>query len=150
MLILYIIAMKLWFVFQSTGGSTSESEELPVGQAAAAAAGAEARRPALDPEAGEAAGGPAPVPLPERHFKSPRRNKRYVAGATVRYNGLAVLCGYGSLRQFPVYPLDYRSLFLCPTLVNPGLVAVGHRVCGSLRAAPRERWPPVAWEPPPA
>ena len=48
--------------------------------------------------------------------------------------------------QVPVYPLDYRSSFLCPTLVNPGLVAVGHRVCGGPRAAPRERWPPVAWE----
>ena len=38
--------------------------------------------------------------------------------------------------QVPVYPLDYRSSFLCPTLVNPGLVAVGHRVCGGPRAAP--------------
>ena len=33
--------------------------------------------------------------------------------------------------------------------VNPGLVAVGRLVCGGPRAAPRERWPPVAWEPPP-
>ena len=32
--------------------------------------------------------------------------------------------------------MDYRSSFLCPTLVNPGLVAVGHRVCGGLWAAP--------------
>ena len=32
------------------------------------------------------------------------------------------------VEQVPVYPLDYRSSFLCPTLVNPGLVAVGHRV----------------------
>ena len=32
--------------------------------------------------------------------------------------------------QVPVYPLYYRSSFLCPTLVNPDLVDVGHRVCG--------------------
>ena len=46
--------------------------------------------------------------------------------------------------------LDCQFLFLCPTFVNPGLVAVGHRVSGGLWAAPRERWPSVAWEPPPA
>ena len=37
------------------------------------------------------------------------------------------------------------SLFPCPTIVIPGLVAVGHRVCDGHRAAPRERWPAVAW-----
>ncbi|XP_043195845.1 PRKC apoptosis WT1 regulator protein-like [Amphibalanus amphitrite] len=59
----------------STGGSTSEDEEVPSGPAAAA--GAEARRPPLpDAETAETAGGPVPtVPRPDRHFKSPRRNK---------------------------------------------------------------------------
>lgn len=56
----------------STGGTTSESEEAPAAQAAA---GGEPRRPVQDAEAGETASGPVPVTLPERHFKSPRRNK---------------------------------------------------------------------------
>ena len=38
--------------------------------------------------------------------------------------------------QVPVYPLDYRSSFLCPTLVNPGLVAVGHRYVAVLEPPP--------------
>ena len=69
--------LKLWLVIQSTGGSTSEDEESPAGQAAASA---ESRRPVPDLETGETAGGPVPVPvpLPDRHFKSPRRNKRCV------------------------------------------------------------------------
>ena len=38
----------------------------------------------------------------------------------------------------PFCPLDYQSLFPCPTIVNPGLVAVGHRACGGYWAVPRE------------
>ena len=48
--------------------------------------------------------------------------------------------GYFSVRSRLGQRSQWPSFF-SPTLVNPGLVAVGHRVCGGLWAAPRERWP---------
>ena len=57
------------------------------------------------------------------------------------------------IEQVPFYPPDHRSSFLCPTIVNPGLVAVGHRV-GMWRTSNRppaeEATSAMAREPSPA